>query len=233
MSHAEPSADIRWEDGDVPVSVRYADPYYAREDGLAETAHVFLQGNRLAERWGSAASGFQIAELGFGTGLSFLLSWHLWRNVAAPGAELRMTSFEIAPLSRAQMARALSPWPELAVEAAELLGRWRGGGLYDFGDARLEVVLGDARETVPAWKGKANAWFLDGFAPARNPEMWEPQLLAAVGRRTAPGGTLATYTAAGRVRRGLAAAGFLLRRVPGFGRKREITVGSLASDHRG
>ncbi|GMG85062.1 tRNA (5-methylaminomethyl-2-thiouridine)(34)-methyltransferase MnmD [Paralimibaculum aggregatum] len=216
---------IEWRDGNLPVSTRFGDPYYSADDGLAETRHVFLAGNDLARRF-SGAAGFAVAELGFGTGLGFLAAWALWRERAAPGAELAFTSFEIAPLAATEMARALAPWPELAPLAAELLAGWRGGGSLALPGARLEVILGDARETLPRWGGRAEAWFLDGFAPARNPELWEPALLAEVFAHTAPGGSLATYSAAGHVRRGLQAAGFRMAKRPGYGRKREMLAGS-------
>lgn len=89
------------------------------------------------------------------------------------------------------------------------------------------MIIGDARHTLPAWDGVADAWFLDGFAPARNPELWEAPLLAQVAAHTAPGGTFATYTAAGAVRRALDAAGFDVARVPGYGRKRHMSRGTL------
>ncbi len=223
MAETGTDPDLDWRDGTVPVSRRYADPYYSVADGLAETRHVFLDGNALAERMAGARA-CCIAELGFGTGLGFLAAWELWRRVAAPGGVLAFTSFEIAPLRRADMARALSRWPEIAPLAEALLAAWRGGGVHDLPGARLEVVVGDARRSVAEWPGPAEAWFLDGFAPARNPELWEPPLLQAVHDRTEPGGTAATYSAAGAVRRGLAAAGFLVRKRPGYGTKRDMTV---------
>jgi tRNA U34 5-methylaminomethyl-2-thiouridine-forming methyltransferase MnmC len=228
MTVGENAASLDWRDG-VPVSRRWGDPYYSLADGLAETRHVFLKGNRLPERF-AGARGFRVAELGFGTGLGFLAAWALWRRLAAPGAVLRYTAFEIAPLPREDMARALSAWPGLAPLAAELLAARRGAGVTELPGARLEVIGGDARETLPRWQGSAEAWFLDGFAPARNPEMWEPALLAAVAARMTPGGTLATYTAAGAVRRALAAAGVEVARRPGFGVKRHMSVGHLPAD---
>ena len=122
------------------------------------------------------------------------------------------------------MARALGRWPELAPLAAALLPAVRPDAEIALAGLRLTVVTGDARETLPRWGGTADAWFLDGFAPARNPEMWEPALLAAVHDRTVPGGTAATYSAAGAVRRALAAAGFETARAPGFGAKRHMTL---------
>lgn len=225
-------AKVRWEDG-VPVSERFDDPYYARTDGLAESRHVFLEGNGLAARW-RAGERFTVAELGFGTGLNFLAAWQLWRGVAAPGEVLDFVSFERFPLESDQIARALGHWPELGALAGALLGAWPPGqGDIDLPQARLRVVPGDARETVPAWHGAAGAWFLDGFAPARNPEMWAADLMAAVGAHTVPGGTFATYSAAGRVRRALEAAGFQVTRRQGFGTKREMLAGTLPATERG
>lgn len=230
MTQPPPDASLRgpelsWAEHDVPVSLRFADPYYSAADGLAEARHVFLAGNGLPAAWVGRPR-FRIAELGFGTGLNVLAARQLWRETRAAGARLQVTSFELAPLGRAEIARALARWPGLASVAAELLDAWTpAGGRFDFGDTVLDVVTGDARETVPRWQGPADAWFLDGFAPARNPELWEPALLQAVHDRTAPGGSFATYTAAGAVRRALAAAGFEVARRPGFGPKRAMTAG--------
>ncbi len=218
-------AKLRW-DGGVPVSTRFADAYHSRADGLAEKRHVFLDGNDLPTSW-PGAERFRIAELGFGSGLSILAAWQLWRRIAAPGAVLEAISFERWPLGRDDMARALGRWPELAEPAAALLARWTGrADRLDLPGLQLDLVIGDTRATVPRWQGAADAWFLDGFVPARNPEMWEPALLRAVFERTAPGGTVATYSAAGDVRRGLEAAGFRVERRRGFGAKREMLRGS-------
>ena len=207
---------IAWQDG-VPVAEAFGDPYYALTDGLAETRHVFLAGNDLPAR---LRDGFRVAELGFGTGLNALALASAWDG---PGT-VTMTSFEAHPMARDDMARALARFD---VDAAPLLDAWPCERVR-LGAVDLSVVLGDARETVPAWKGRADAWFLDGFAPARNPEMWGAALLEAVAARTAPGGTFATYTAAGHVRRALAGAGFAVERVPGHGAKRHMTRGRLA-----
>lgn len=224
MPADEDEAKLCWVD-EVPVSGRFADAYHARGDGLAEKRQVFLAGNGLAERWRGVQE-FGLAELGFGTGLAMLAAWQLWRRVAAPGAVLHATSFERWPLAGPDLARALGGWPELRPLAAALLARWTGqGGVLDLPGLRLELGVGDVRATVPRWRGVADAWFLDGFAPARNPEMWEPALLVAVHERTAPGGTVATFSAAGHVRRGLEAAGFVVERRPGFGSKREMLRG--------
>ena len=208
-------AEVEWR-GAVPVSARFDDPYYSLEDGPAETAHVFLGGNDLPGRF---APGFHIAELGFGTGLNFLVALAAWRAAEVAG-RLRFTSFEAYPVAAGDRARALAPFSGLPVEA---LADFGGGGEMAGPDFDLTVIPGDARRTLPAWAGRADAWFLDGFAPARNPELWEPGLMRAVAGATAPGGTAATYSAAGHVRRALAEAGFAVERVPGFGRKRHMT----------
>ena len=213
-------AELAWREGGVPVSTRFDDPYFSLQDGLAETRHVFLAGNDLPARF---RPGFQVAELGFGTGLNFLATWAAWDKRGVSG-RLHFTSFEAYPMRGQEMAQALAAFPELAERAAHLVGAWRPeGGQFDLGRAQLTVVPGDARKTLPAWGGMADAWYLDGFSPAKNPELWEEPLLAVVAAHTRAGGTAATYTAAGFVRRGLEAAGFTVQRAPGFGRKRHMT----------
>ena len=220
------NADIEWPDGRTPYSRRFQDRYFDSGDGLSESRQVFLAGNGLPERFGP---GFHIAELGFGTGLNMLASLHAWRTHEIPGT-LRFTSFEAFLLSEGEMRRALGRFPELAPLAEEFLAVWGCGRVSAaLPQLDLEVVPGDARDTVPGWGGAADAWFLDGFAPARNPEIWDPALLASVARCTAPGGTFATYSAAGTVRRALADAGFLVERRPGFGRKRHMCAGRLGA----
>ncbi|MFL4469733.1 tRNA (5-methylaminomethyl-2-thiouridine)(34)-methyltransferase MnmD [Tateyamaria armeniaca] len=212
-------AELEWRDGAVPVSLRFDDPYFSLENGLAETRHVFLGGNDLPARF---RDGFAIAELGFGTGLNFLTTWAAWRAAGMTG-RFHFTSFEAYPMDRADMAAALSAFPELAPLAEALIDRLGSDGCAQFDDATLTVIMGDVRQTLPDWKGRADAWFLDGFSPAKNPEMWGADLMVEVARHTAARGTVATYTAAGFVRRGLEAAGFDVSRVPGFGRKRHMT----------
>jgi len=215
------SADLTWRDGKVPVSSRFDDPYFSLDDGLAETRHVFLAGNGLPERF---RDGFHIAELGFGTGLNLLAALKLWRETGQDG-RLHYTSFEAYPMSPADMQKAQAAFPEIAELSAELMPFFTGGETaFELDDLHFELVVGDARKTVSNMAQNADAWFLDGFAPARNPELWEPQLLADVCAQTAPQGTAATYTAAGAVRRALGEAGFTVERCPGFGRKRHMTV---------
>jgi tRNA U34 5-methylaminomethyl-2-thiouridine-forming methyltransferase MnmC len=213
------TADLTWRDG-VPVSSRFDDPYYSLQGGLAETAHVFLAGNGLPARF---HDGFRIAELGFGTGLNLLVTLAAWRVAGAPG-RLSFTSYEAWPMSPEDRLRALSVWPELLPDVQKLNQSLKSGN-PDLGDGvTLTLITGDARQTLPQWQGQADAWFLDGFSPAKNPELWQPDLLAKVAATLAPGGTLATYSAAGHVRRALATAGLEVARAPGYGRKRHMTV---------
>lgn len=213
-------AEVAWNEQGTPVSTRFDDPYFSLDNGLAETRHTFLAGNDLPAR---LAPGFHIAELGFGTGLNMLAT-----ALAAEAGPIRYTSFEAFPMASDEIARALTAFPEAEAIAAPFLKAWAHGDTrFKLGALEVEVILGDARETVPVWAEKADAWYLDGFSPAKNPELWGEALLRAVGARTAPGGTAATYTAAGFVRRGLDAAGFTVERRPGFGRKRHMTVARM------
>ncbi|MEI2652273.1 MAG: tRNA (5-methylaminomethyl-2-thiouridine)(34)-methyltransferase MnmD [Microthrixaceae bacterium] len=217
--HQPPALD--WRDGMIPVSQRFDDPYFSLAGGLDETRHVFLTGNGLPGRF---RDGFRIAELGFGTGLNLLAVLLAHKG---PG-HLNYTSFEAFPMPAPDIARALAAFPETAGVAEPFLRQWEAGETtLRFPNLTAEIVLGDARETLARWEGKADAWFLDGFSPAKNPELWSPGIMAEVARHTAPGGTFATYTAAGHVRRALADAGFTVTRAPGFGRKRHMTTGLL------
>lgn len=206
---------LDWRDGGVPVSTRFDDPYFSLGGGLAEARHVFLAGNDLPAR---LRPGFHVAELGFGTGLNCLA---LAQAATVPVA---MTSFEGWPMSLPQLERAHAAFPELAGLSAQLRAGW-GRAVIRVGPVELRLVVGDVAHTLPGWQGCADAWFLDGFSPAKNPGMWGPEIMAQVGRRTVPGGTFATYTAAGAVRRALADAGFEVTRRPGFGRKRHMSAG--------
>ena len=208
----------------MPVSSRFDDPFFSLQDGVAETEHVFLGGNDLPARF---TRGFHIAELGFGTGLNALVVWDAWMQSGQTGA-LRFTSFEAYPMARDDMARAHQAFPAFEGRRDKLLTAWDPlGSVLKLPGLQLTVITGDARQSVSAWDGAADAWFLDGFSPAKNPELWTPELMTDVATHTTSNGTCATYTAAGFVRRGLDAAGFEIERVPGFGRKRHMTRGIL------
>jgi tRNA U34 5-methylaminomethyl-2-thiouridine-forming methyltransferase MnmC len=218
------SERVDWTAAGTPVSSLFDDPYFSLENGLAETRHVFLAGNDLPGRF---RDGFRIAELGFGTGLNLLATCLAWRASGQPG-KLHFTSFEAFPMPVRDMERALASFLDIGELAAELLTKWRAGARsFALGPVSVEIVEGDARESLDQWPHRADAWFLDGFSPAKNPELWGEALMAKVASHTAPGGTFATYTAAGFVRRGLQSAGFQVERIPGYGRKRHMSRGQL------
>jgi len=234
-----PTAALEWSGDGSPRSTLFGDVYYSRDDGEGESRHVFLQGNRISQRLASrGGSQFCIAETGFGTGLNFLLSWQAWRALPPPRPRLHYLSVEKYPLARDDLARALSGWPALQPLAESLLARYPApvpGShrlLLEEGQITLDLWWEDANVTLPdlAARGQpvVDAWYLDGFAPACNRQMWEPGLLRAAALLSRPGATFATFTAAGQVRRDLAAAGFDVEKMPGYGRKRECLRGELA-----
>ncbi|MFM1961076.1 MAG: hypothetical protein RL588_2593 [Pseudomonadota bacterium] len=217
---------IAWTEDGRPRSVLYGDAYFGADDGLSEARTVFLEGCGLPGAWAGRRR-FTVGELGFGTGLNILALLDLWRREGPPGGKLHVFSVEAHLMPRADAARALAAWPDLAPLSGILLDRWpeaRRGfhriDLPEFG-AVLDLALMEAGEALAAWGGRADAWFLDGFAPALNPAMWREEVLKAVAGRSAPGARAGTFTVAGAVRRGLEAAGFEVRRAPGHGRKRE------------
>lgn len=213
----------------MPYSRAFDDHFYCRSDGRLECGHVFLAGNGLPQRW-QRPSVFRIGELGFGTGLNLCETWREWRETAPEEGSLHFTSFERFPMTRADIARALSRWPEIGRERAILVAKWPEAPAGRIGidlepGVRLTVVCGAALDSLRAEKAAFDAWYLDGFAPARNPDMWSAELMAEVFRLTAPGGRFSTYAAAGFVRRNLLAAGFAVERRPGFAGKREMLCG--------
>lgn len=231
--HNGDAGNLLWQDGQ-PVSARFGDVYFSKLSGIDETRFVFLQHNHLPERWPDLqTSQFIIAETGFGTGLNFLCAWQLWRQIAPAHARLHFVSTEQYPLNPADMAQALALWPQLAEFSSLFLPQYRllAPGWrrmqFDQGRVTLTLLLGDARQTLPQLSARVDAWFLDGFAPARNPEMWQPEVFREIARLSHPGTTFATFTSAGQVRRGLAEHGFVVEKVSGFGSKREMLRGVL------
>ncbi|WP_046078301.1 bifunctional tRNA (5-methylaminomethyl-2-thiouridine)(34)-methyltransferase MnmD/FAD-dependent 5-carboxymethylaminomethyl-2-thiouridine(34) oxidoreductase MnmC [Halomonas sp. HG01] len=232
------SARLDWRQDDsgesAPHSSAFDDVYFSRHDGRAETEHVFLAANRLPERFRDwqAPRPFVIGETGFGTGLNMLCAWACFDAHAPAGARLHLVSTEKFPLARDDLARALAAWPDLAERAAALVAQWPEpvAGVHRLWlDERvtLDLHFGDTTERLALLDGAVDAWFLDGFAPSKNPEMWHDALFAAMAARSRPGATFATFTCAGVVKRGLRAAGFAWRKVPGFGRKREMLAGEI------
>lgn len=234
------SARLEWradDSGDAtPHSSAFDDVYFSRHDGRAETEHVFIKANRLAQRladW-QRPRPFVIAETGLGTGLNVLCAWACFDAHAPARARLHLISTEKYPMTREDLARALSAWPELAERAGVLIRQWPEpvSGIHRLWlDHRvtLDLHFGDTVERLALLDGQVDAWFLDGFAPAKNPEMWSDALYQAMAARSRPGATFATFTCAGIVKRGLKAAGFSWRKLPGFGRKREMLAGEIAA----
>ena len=215
-----------------PRAPDFDDVYHPRIGAAAQACHVFLQGNGLPGRWAGRPL-FVILETGFGLGNNFLATWAAWRADPLRCERLVFVSVEAHPLRGADLARAhaQSDWPELAtalLQAWPVLTPNVHALDFDAGRVQLLLALGDVALLLPALQLHADAFFLDGFAPAHNPQMWQPRVLKALARKAAAGATLSTWTVAGPVRDGLRSAGFAVHRAPGIGGKREITVAHWA-----
>ncbi|WP_439852670.1 bifunctional tRNA (5-methylaminomethyl-2-thiouridine)(34)-methyltransferase MnmD/FAD-dependent 5-carboxymethylaminomethyl-2-thiouridine(34) oxidoreductase MnmC [Pseudomonas syringae] len=228
-------AQIDWDEHGNPRSRDFSDVYFSTESGLDETRHVFLVQNDLHRRFTELPVGGRliIGETGFGTGLNFLCAWQLFEACAPAGARLHFVSVEKYPLSRADLQRALALWPELSTFAQPLLDQYVAVHegfqrlVFDDGRVTLTLLVGDALQMLPQLDGQMDAWFLDGFAPAKNPEMWTPELFAELARLSTSATTIGTFTSTGWVRRSLNAAGFKMKRVPGIGHKWEVLRGAF------
>lgn len=247
MKHtAIQTANLEFNAEGTPVSRDFDDVYFSNDNGLEETRYVFLGGNGLQTRFPEHSRKlFIVAESGFGTGLNFLT---LWQAFAAFRAEhpdatlerLHFISFEKFPLTRDDLQKAHAHWPELGPYAGQLQAQWPQAFagchrlLLDEGRVTLDLWFGDINQLTDTLDESLNqqvdAWFLDGFAPSKNPDMWTPALFQAMARLTRAGGTLATFTSAGFVRRGLQEAGFTMHKRKGFGRKREMLSGVMEND---
>lgn len=227
------SIGLEWENECIPYSKTYGDYFYSQNNGRKECRHVFINGNNLPKRL-AASKEFTIAELGFGTGLNFLETWDFWRKIRHEDQKLHFVSFERHPLDANSMNLALSPWPELAGLSQLLQDVWpnkpeKYNAWQMDQQTTLQIFFADAKDGLNQWNSQADAWYLDGFSPMKNPEMWSPELMGSVFKRTCENGTFATYTSAGWVRRNLVDAGFEVNRVPGHGKKRHMSVGAKAS----
>ena len=228
-------AQLDWDDQGRPHSRVFDDVYFSDQSGLEETRYVFLEQNRLQARFAALPTGGRlvIGETGFGTGLNFLCAWQLFEQHAVAGARLHFVSVEKYPLSHADLQRALLLWPELQPFAAQLLAQYIAIHpgfqrlVLDNGRVTLTLLIGDALEQLPQLDAQIDAWFLDGFAPAKNPDMWTAELFAELARLAAPGSTISTFTSTGWVRRLINAAGFKMKRTPGIGHKWEILRGEF------
>jgi tRNA 5-methylaminomethyl-2-thiouridine biosynthesis bifunctional protein len=227
-------AHLQWSDDGILRSLDFDDIYFQRQQGLPEKHYVFLEKNRLPERFTALEeSSFRIAELGFGSGLNFLLTARLWSEAAPKTARLTYVSIEKHPILAADLRRIFSFWPELQGYAAPLLEQYPPllEGFHHLcflgGRIRLMLLFGDVADTLPELTGSFDAWYLDGFSPAKNPAMWEENIFPRIAARTRPGGTLSTFSSAAAVRSGLASVGFNVEKTEGYGVKRVMTVAKM------
>jgi tRNA 5-methylaminomethyl-2-thiouridine biosynthesis bifunctional protein len=235
---AAAAPELNWE-GDQPHSPHFDDYYYSSTDGLEESQYVFLQGNDLPGAW-QQRQRFTIAETGFGTGLNFLATWQAWQEQPGQCQTLHYISYEKFPLRQADLARALRHWPQLLDFSQHLLAAYPpplpGSHRLSFAGGKiiLDLIFADALEASEEHlldpNLRVDCWFLDGFTPARNPDMWQPQVYQRMAQLSANAATFATFTAAGDVRRGLSEAGFNVNKASGYGPKREVCRGQLLQE---
>ena len=240
-------AQVHFNESGTPVADHFDDVYFSNDSGIDETQHVFVAGNDLAERWQQWRNPtFVIAETGFGTGLNFLVAMRAFNEFRAanpdhPLKRLYFITTEKFPLPQQDMQRALEAFPALKDEAQALASLYPMGleGChrlhFDNHSTTLDLWIGDVHELLPQWHSPVNglidAWFLDGFAPSKNPDMWTDALFSQMARLSKTGTTFGTFTAAGVVKRGLAGVGFTIKKRNGFGRKRDMLTGVFDQDH--
>ena len=215
---------LDWSRPGTPAATDFGDIYFSVDGGLEETEAVYLRGCGLPERW-QGRSRFSIGELGFGSGLNFLAAWRMWNNHKPGGGHLHFVSVEKFPFSKDELGKALSAWPGLESLAGRLIDIWPGPvkgvhRLHVTADVTLTLVHDDVLDGLKNLDGSIDAWFLDGFSPAKNPDMWSEDVMAEVGRLSAPGARIGTFTVAGAVRAALTSAGFAVEKKEGSGRKR-------------
>lgn len=216
---------ITWSESGVPKSELFGDYYFSLKGAVNERRTVFLEGNNLPANWTDHTT-FNIGETGFGTGLSFLLTAQLWQNTKSLKDHLHYYSFEKYPLTPAQWKQAAAAWPELEnlhPLLMKVIGDLKKGWntLFFSPQITLHLFIGDVCEGLKSLQAKVNCWYLDGFSPAKNPDMWSDELLGLVASHTQPKGTIATYTAMGRLQRTLKSLGFAVTKQKGFAGKRE------------
>ncbi|HEX7466590.1 MAG TPA: FAD-dependent 5-carboxymethylaminomethyl-2-thiouridine(34) oxidoreductase MnmC, partial [Usitatibacter sp.] len=228
-----PTARLERSADGTPFSPEFQDVYHSSHGGLQQARHVFLRGNDLPARWQGRDS-FVIVETGFGLGVNFLAVWHAWRADPSRSRRLHFVSVESHPFTREDLAAALGPFAEIEELASALVIAWPPplAGFhrahFDGGNVILTLLFGEARAMLPQLVAQGDAFFLDGFSPARNPGIWSSEVVREIARLAAPGATLATWTVAGGVRTALADAGFSIEKRPGFAAKREMLVGRRA-----
>ncbi|WP_120495976.1 bifunctional tRNA (5-methylaminomethyl-2-thiouridine)(34)-methyltransferase MnmD/FAD-dependent 5-carboxymethylaminomethyl-2-thiouridine(34) oxidoreductase MnmC [Kiloniella sp. EL199] len=223
-------AELEWRDSLVPVSTRYDDVYYSLANGLEESAFVFLNGVGGKDLWQNKQNVI-IGETGFGTGLNFLVTWNEWQKTFRSDQHLTFVSVEGFPLDRGQLQKALDPWDKLGNVREKLVKAYPdlspGFHTLEFEQDNITLILlfGDVRDVLTEFSGTIDAWFLDGFAPNKNPDMWNAEVYELLAAKSKPGTKLASFTAAGHVRRGLTDAGFRIEKCKGYAFKRERITG--------
>lgn len=223
--------DIVWVEDDTPYSTRFEDIYFSKGSGPAEVEHVFLKPNQIEQRL-EAGGPLRIGELGFGTGLSFLMTWALQTKIS-PQARLDFYSVEKYPIQPEELSRTHEVWPDLKAPSLAFQSQWStkpGWNHFTFGQVRCHVYVGDVLDflrELGEQKKTMQVWYLDGFAPAKNPQMWSREVLEQVGQGSTSGSTFSTYTVVGQVRRDLMKAGFQVEKIKGFENKREMLFGKM------
>ncbi|THB70634.1 MAG: hypothetical protein D6B28_08900 [Gammaproteobacteria bacterium] len=223
--------DISWKNDTTPISNEYGDVYFSADNGLLESKYVFIESNSLSSRF-STADDFHIAEAGFGTGLNFAIACKLWNSISPSDTTLFFTSFEKHPLAFADFRKAANNWKELESVYSHLLPTYSnlkpGNNIFDIPLLRtvLNIIVGDINDMIPSIPSSSiDCWFLDGFAPSVNPQMWTETVISNVTKSAKPESTLSTFTAAGNIRRALIKHGYKVSKKPGFGKKREMIFG--------
>lgn len=236
-------AKIHFNENGTPVSEQFDDIYFSNQNGIAETEYVFLHHNKVIERVSQLTVNniFTIAETGFGTGLNFLTTWHYlsrqFEKLSCP--QIHFISFEKYPLTKSDLEVAFAGHSILKHYCEQLLAQYPAQidsdmeFSFEKGKLKLTVLIGDVKTRIKdsAKIGNVDAWYLDGFAPRKNPDMWQQSLFEQIALLSAPGATLSTFTAAGFVRRGLISAGFTMFKAPGFANKREMLYGEYKLDN--
>ena len=226
-------AELEWHDDGTPVSKKFGDVYFSIENGMAESRDVFLDGIGGPDTW-NKTSCYSIGETGFGTGLNFLVTWQEWQKTSRPGQKLRYVSIEGYPLSREQLKKSLAPWEELSdfsdqlIEAYPEISPGFHSLEFDQGNVSLLLLFGEVTEVLKQFSGQVDAWYLDGFTPEKNPEMWNEEVYKLLSQCSRAKAKVATFSVASHVRKGLEAAGFEMRETRDFPHKRERLVGQLS-----
>ena len=225
--------DISWKNNTTPFSNKYGDVYFSADNGLDESQYIFINSNNLYERF-VTQNDFYICETGFGTGLNFAVACKLWQKLSSPDSILFFTTFEKHPLNQKNFAQAANSWPELTDIYSEIIPSYKGlrpgNNIITLDNLRvsLNIIIGDINDTISSLPSSSiECWFLDGFAPSLNPEMWTDTVISNIARASTKEATFSTFTAAGNVRRSMLKHGFEVVKKPGFGKKREMIYGKF------